>query len=87
MPRTLPLPVRNFKDWGEFMLPRIRAAQPEEYIDPAESKQKELALKQQDELRKFGRHIYIFRNIETNQILYALRPRIEVCDACIESFN
>jgi hypothetical protein len=29
-------------------------------------------------LRKHGRHIYMFRNTETNQILYTLFPRIEV---------
>jgi hypothetical protein len=53
MPRHLPLPKRNFKEWPELL--------------PVGESQ-----------RQFGRHIYIFRNIATNQILYALRPRIEV---------
>jgi hypothetical protein len=56
MPRHIPPPKGNFKEWAG-LLPKGEA------------------------LNKFGRHIYIFRNIETNQILYTLRPRIEVGQA------
>jgi allantoicase len=37
-----------------------------------------LELLPREHLRKHGRHVYMFRNTQTNQILYTLYPRIEV---------
>lgn len=31
-----------------------------------------------EKMRKHGRHVYMFRNVQTNQIVYTLYPRIEV---------
>lgn len=30
------------------------------------------------DLRQHGRHVYMFRNTQTNQIVYTLNPRVEV---------